>query len=686
MALCGTLAAQSFPYQDPSLTPEQRADDILTRLTVEQKVSLMMNSSPAIPELGINEYDWWNEALHGAARAGLATVFPQAIGMASSWDDELLEAVFDIASTEQRIKFIQYRRDREGNPRYHGLTVWTPNINIFRDPRWGRGQETYGEDPYLTARMGYAVVKGLQGPDTEKYDKLHACLKHYAVHSGPESERHFFDAEDVSMRDLMETYLYAFENIIKRIDVQEVMCAYNRFDGKPCCGSDQLLVHMLREKWGFKGLVTSDCGAIDDFWKEGRHETFLDDPAGASANAVRTGTDVECGSSYKHLMEAYDEGRITEDEIDTSLRRLFVARFRLGEMDPDSTVSWNRLDENLLACEKHRDVAVKMARESMVLLQNRGGILPLRKTGVKYAVIGPNAADSTTMWGNYNGFPRHTYTALESITEKVGAENVTDDAAKADIIIFVGGISPRVEGEQMRVVVEGFNGGDRTTIELPRAQKDTLKTLASSGKPVVFVNMSGSAMGLLSETETCDAILQAWYPGEAGGIAIADVLFGDYNPAGRLPVTFYRSDSDIPDFHDYNMAGHTYRYFDGTPLWCFGYGLSYTSFRYGKPRLRRGNLIVRVRNTGAMDGDEVVQVYVRKDEDTDGPRMALRGFKRVHIRKGRSVRVRIPMDDAAFATFDLSAGEMTATPGHFTVWCGPSSDQSTLKAIKVTRK
>ena len=685
ITLCSGLAAQSFPYQDASLSPEQRADDILGRLTVEQKISLMMNSSPEIPELGIRKYDWWNEALHGAARAGLATVFPQAIGMASSWDDELLEQVFDIASTEQRIKFIQYRRNPEGNPRYHGLTVWTPNINIFRDPRWGRGQETYGEDPYLTARMGYAVVKGLQGPDGEKYDKLHACLKHYAVHSGPESERHFFDAKDVSYRDLMETYLYAFENIISRIDVQEVMCAYNRFDGEPCCGSDQLLVQLLREKWGFKGIVTSDCGAIDDFWKAGRHETHLDDPAGAAANAVRTGTDIECGSSYRHLLEAFNEGRISEDEINTSLRRLFIARFRLGEMDPDESVSWNHIDENLLACDQHREIAAKMARESMVLLQNKG-VLPLKKSGVKYAVIGPNATDSTAMWGNYNGIPRHTFTALEGITGKVGADNVTDDAAEADVIIFVGGISPRVEGEQMRVVVEGFNGGDRTTIELPRAQKDTLRMLAQSGKPVVFVYMSGSAMGLLSETESCAAILQAWYPGEAGGIAIADVLFGDYNPSGRLPVTFYRSDSDLPDFHDYDMAGHTYRYFEGTPLWHFGHGLSYTSFKYGKPRIRRGNLIVRVRNTGKMDGDEVVQVYVRRDDDVDGPRMALRGFKRVHIRKGRSVRVKIPMDDAAFASFELKAGGMTTTPGSFTVWCGPSSDISVLKEIKVKRK
>ena len=684
MALCCTLAAQSFPFQDASLSAGERADDLLGRLSLEQKVSLMMNDSPAIPEFGIRRYDWWSEALHGAARAGKATVFPQAIGMASSWDDELLEEVFDIVSTEQRIKFIQYRKDPKGSPRYHGLTVWTPNINIFRDPRWGRGQETYGEDPYLTARMGYAVVKGLQGPEAKDgYDKLHACLKHYAVHSGPEKDRHRFDAEDVSYRDLMETYLYAFEDIISKIDVQEVMCAYNRFDGEPCCGSDQLLVKLLREKWGYKGLVTSDCGAIDDFWREGRHGTFLNDPTSATANAVRTGTDLECGSSYKFLLDAVAEGKVTEEDIDVSLRRLLVARFRLGEMDPEESVSWNAIDEDLLACDAHRETAYRMARETMVLLKN-DGILPLGRTGMKYAVIGPNATDSTAMWGNYNGNPVRTWTVLDGIREKVGSGNVTDDPAEADAIIYVGGINPRLEGEEMRVVVEGFDRGDRTTIELPRYQRDTLRALAASGKPVVMVNMSGSAMGLLPETETCNAILQAWYPGEAGGKAVADVLFGDYNPAGRLPVTFYRSDADLPDFYDYDMAGRTYRYFEGKPLWAFGYGLSYTTFEYGKAHFRFGKLVVKVKNTGTMDGDEVVQVYVRKDEDKGGPRMALRGFKRVHIKAGRKVTVRIPLDKAAFRTYDEAKGEMTAAPGHFHLLYGGSSDA--VKDLEVYRK
>ncbi len=685
IAFCGALAAQTLPYQDASLSPEQRADDLLGRLSLKQKVSLMMNASPAIPELGIREYNWWSEALHGAARAGLATVFPQAIGMAASWDDALLEEVFDITSTEQRIKFIQYRKDPQGSAQYHGLTVWTPNINIFRDPRWGRGQETYGEDPYLTARMGYAVVKGLQGPDSTKYDKLHACLKHYAVHSGPEGTRHQFNAKDISWRDLSETYLYAFGDIISRIDVQEVMCAYNRLEGEPCCGSDQLLVQMLREKWGYKGLVVSDCGAIDDFWREGRHGTYLGDPNTAVARAVRTGTDLECGNSYDHLLDAVKAGKLTEADIDVSLRRLLVARFRLGEMDPDESVSWNHIDEALLACDAHRAKALQMARESLVLLQNRNGFLPLKKN-VKVAVLGPNATDSTAMWGNYNGFPARTVTALEGITAKVGADNIVS-TRDADVVIYVGGISPRMEGEEMRNSPEGFNRGDRTTIELPRAQREEIAELWTLGKRIVFVNYSGSAMGLLPETERCKAILQAWYPGEAGGTAIADVLFGDCNPSGRLPVTFYRSDQDLPDFDDYDMAsGHTYRYFQGEPLFAFGHGLSYSRFTYSRARIWRGELILKVRNTSRVAGDEVVQLYVRKHGDEEGPRLSLRGFQRVHVPARKSVTVRIPLDDKVFAAYDEASGELRATPGRFTLYYGSSSDRHDLKALNISKR
>ena len=683
LLFCGALAAQTLPYQDASLSPEARADDLLGRLSLEQKVSLMMNASPAIPEFGIREYNWWSEALHGAARAGLATVFPQAIGMAASWDEALLEEVFDITSTEQRIKFIQYRKAPQGSAQYHGLTVWTPNINIFRDPRWGRGQETYGEDPFLTARMGYAVVKGLQGPEDAQYDKLHACLKHYAVHSGPEGTRHQFDAKDVSWRDLAETYLYAFGDIISKIDVQEVMCAYNRFEGEPCCGSDQLLIQFLREKWGYKGLVVSDCGAIDDFWREGRHGTYLGEPTTAVARAVRTGTDLECGGSYRHLLDAVKEGKLSEADIDVSLRRLLVARFRLGEMDPDDSVEWNHIDEALLACDAHRAKALQMARESLVLLQNKK-ILPLRKD-IKVAVIGQNAADSVAMWGNYNGTPAHTVTVLEGITAKVGAANVTTPE-EADVIIYVGGISPRMEGEEMRNSPEGFNRGDRTTIELPRAQREEVAALKADGKRIVFVNFSGSAMGLLPETQRCEAILQAWDPGEAGGTAIADVLFGDYNPSGRLPVTFYRSDADLPEFEDYNMAsGHTYRYFQGDPLFAFGYGLSYTRFSYSRARVWNGELVLKVRNRGRVAGDEVVQLYVRKKGDEEGPRLALRGFQRVHVPAHKSVTVRIPLDEKTFATYDEASGELRATPGRFTLYYGSSSAPKALKRLHIRK-
>jgi beta-glucosidase len=681
--MCAGLSAQNYPYQDSSLPAEARADDLLGRLSLEQKVSLMMNTSPAIPEFGIREYDWWNEALHGCARAGIATVFPQAIGMASSWDEALLKEVFTVAGDEQRIKFKQARA--AGNvSRYHGLTVWTPNINIFRDPRWGRGQETYGEDPYLTARMGYSVVTGLQGENDGKYDKLHACLKHYAVHSGPEGTRHSFDVS-VSYRDFIETYLYAFERLVKDTDVQEVMCAYQRLDGKPCCGNDQLLGQLLREKWGFKGIVVSDCGAISDFFRPGAHGTFLNDPSSATANAVRTGTDLECGGSYKHLIDAVAEGKISEKDIDVSLKRLLVDRFMLGEMDPDDQVSWNKISEDRLACAESRALSLKMARETMVLLQNNG-ILPLGKSGVKYAVIGPNAADSVVLNGNYNGTPVSSVTAIEGIRAKVGAANVTENTDEADIVIYVGGISPKLEGEEMGYKnIEGFDRGDRTTIELPSAQRKEIAALKAAGKKVVLVNMSGSAMGLLAETKNCAAILQAWYPGEAGGTAIADVLFGDYNPAGRLPVTFYRSDADLPDINNYDMAGRTYRFFEGKPLFEFGYGLSYTTFKYDRASVKDGALTVKVSNTGKMDGDEVVQLYVKKSEDKEGPKMALRGFRRVHIPAGQTVEVSIPLTEETFKTYNAASGEMEATPGHFTLYYGSSSSPKALKSVKITR-
>lgn len=717
-----SYAQTTLPYQDPSLSPEKRAEDLIGRLSVEQKMSLLNYRSPEIKEFGIPVYNWWNEALHGSARNGLATVFPQAIGMAASWNEELLLKVFDVASTEQRIKFNMTRRG-DGVRQYHGLTVWTPNINIFRDPRWGRGQETYGEDPYLTTVMGRSVVNGLQGDPNAEYDKLHACLKHFAVHSGPEYERHSFNAENLSYRDLNETYFYAFRNLVQTTDVKEVMCAYNAFDGEPCCGSNRLMTKILREQWGYQGLVVTDCWAVSDFYEPGRHN-FSPDAASAAAHAVISGADLECGDSYWKLKEAYDKGQIDDEHINTALFRVLKARFELGEMDPMELVSWSSIPDEMLACDEHRALAYEMAKETMTLLQNRGNVLPLKKTG-RYAVVGPNAADSLVMWGNYNGIPRRTYTVLDGIKEKVGAENVVysqgcniaavvedkgrysetegnahDASVKSggvsgqvvadmsifddvDAIIYVGGISPKLEGEEMPVHYEGFKGGDRTTIELPAPQREYIAKLAKTGKPVIFVHMSGSAVALAPESENCDAILQAWYGGEAGGKAVADVLFGDYNPAGRLPVTFYASNSDIPaDFGEYDMeAGHTYRYFKGTPLFAFGHGLSYTTFKYGKAKYADGVLTIPVTNKGKRDGDEVVQVYIKRSSDVEGPNKSLRGFKRVAVKAGQTVNVEIPLGKDNLDLFNPATGNMEYVPGEYQIFYGGASDD--VKSFKI---
>ena len=724
-AVLSFAQTSAFPYQDASLSPEERAKDLLGRLSVEQKIMLMDYDSPEIPEFGIRKYNWWNEALHGSARNGLATVFPQSIGMAASWNDELLEQVFDVASTEQRIKF-NIARDGDGARRYHGLTVWTPNINIFRDPRWGRGQETYGEDPYLTTVMGRAVVNGLQGDPDADYDKLHACLKHFAIHSGPEYERHVFNVEEVSWRDLNETYLYAFERLVKTTDVKEVMCAYNAYEGKPCCGSDKLLIKILREQWGFDGLVVTDCWAVNDFFREGHHNIFPNDPASATAFSVRSGADLECGDSFFTLMDAYKDGKVTEADLDRAVFRILKARFELGEMEPDENVSWHSIPSELLACDEHHALALKMARETMTLLQNRNNVLPLKKEA-RYAVVGPNAADSLVMWGNYNGIPRKTTTVLEGVIAKVGAENVVyapgcDIAAKAtdeghysetegnyhdealsretgasetgavdlsmfndvDAIIFVGGLSPKLEGEEMRVNFKGFKGGDRTSIELPETQRAYVKELQKTGKPIIFVHLSGSAVALAPEAEICDAILQGWYAGQAGGEAVADVLFGDYNPAGRLPVTFYASDADLPDFGDYDMPGHTYRYFKGKPLFPFGHGLSFSKFKYRRARLSDGVLRIKVKNRGKMDGDEVVQVYVKKADDVDGPVMSLRGFKRVHVKAGKKAVVEIPLSAENIDLFNPETGKMEAASGKYIVYYGGTSDITKLRKLKMT--
>lgn len=699
---------QKLPYQNTSLPPEERVADLVQRLTLEEKVSLMQNNSSAVPRLGIKPYNWWNEALHGVARNGRATVFPQAIGMGAAFNDSLLHVVFTAVSDEARAKNHIARRDSSYKI-YQGLTFWTPNINIFRDPRWGRGQETYGEDPYLTSQLGMAVVRGLQGPEDSQYDKAHACAKHYAVHSGPEWNRHSFNAEDIDPRDLWETYLPAFKDLVQKAGVKEVMCAYNRFEGSPCCNSDRLLMQILRDEWGYEGLVVSDCGAIYDFFEEGRHGTHKD-KADASSAAVLSGTDLECGDAYKSLADAVRQGKIKEEDLDRSVARLLKARFELGEMD--ETTPWDTISDSVVNCRIHQVLALRMARESMTLLQNKNSLLPL-KAGMTVALVGPNANDSVMQWGNYNGFPSHTVTLLEALRKRLPEEQLIYvpgalyaegfvpkhkkeemkqmkplDAASllkqvdhADVVIFAGGISPLLEGEEMKVDVQGFKGGDRTDIELPAVQRQLLKALKAAGKKVVFVNFSGSAVGLEPETQTCDAILQAWYPGEAGGTAVADVLYGDYNPAGRLPVTFYKKVSQLPDYEDYSMKGRTYRYFEGTPLFPFGHGLSYTTFAYGKAEVKDGCLLVPVTNTGRMDGDEVVQLYLNRPDDAGGPRKTLRAFKRVHIPTGATRTVSLPLTEETFNWWDTATNTVHPLKGSYKLLYGGSSDDRALQTM-----
>ena len=682
LMVAGSVAAQvqRYPYQNPKLTPKERAADLCQRLTLEEKVGLMMNHSQAVERLDVPVFQWWNEALHGVGRNGNATVFPITMAMASTFDTTLVERIFTTVSDEARIKNNQARRLGTQGQMYHNLSFWTPNINIFRDPRWGRGQETYGEDPYLTAVMGKSVVRGLQGPLDAPYQKLLACAKHYAVHSGPEWNRHRFNAEDIKLRDLHETYLYAFRALVQEAKVSEVMCAYNRFEGEPCCGSDRLLHQILRQEWGFEGLVTSDCGAIDDFWMNHGHH-YSQGKTEATSQAVAAGTDVECGGSYGSLLEGVREGRITEATIDQSLRRLLEARFRLGDFDDPALVPWTRIPDDSLCTPHHSALALEAARKSIVLLRNNKNILPLAENIEGLCIMGPNAADSTMMWGNYNGFPLHTVTLAEGIQsicpsaqlipwQKDVMQQVAA-AVEAKTVIFCGGINPRLEGEEMPVDEPGFKGGDRTMIELPQAQREVLAALHKAGKRVILANCSGSAIGLVPEQASTDAILQAWYGGQAGGQALAEVIFGRVNPSGKLPVTFYRNVEQLPDFEDYNMEGHTYRYFRGEPLYPFGYGLSYSTFSYGKPRYSNGQVTLTLTNKGKRSGTETVLIYINKVGDTDGPIRTLRAFQRVDLAAGESREVSIPLSNSAFEWWDAQSNAMRILPGKYILHVGP---------------
>ena len=870
VGLALTVQAQNFPYQDKSLSAQERAADLVSRMTIREKVSLMSDGSPEVKRVGIKRYNWWNEALHGVGRAGMATVLPQPIGMAATFDPDLLLQAYTAVSDEARAKHAQ-SASQGSYARYQGLTFWTPTVNILRDPRWGRGIETYGEDPYLASVMGVAVVKGLQGPEGEKYDKLHACAKHFAVHSGPEWNRHSFNAENISIRELYETYLPPFKALVQDAKVKEVMCAYNAFEGDPCCGSDRLLTQILRNQWGFEGIVVSDCGAIDDFYNGRGHHTHAD-KASAAAAAVISGTDLDCGGTYGALTDALKQGHITEEQINVSLTRLMKARFELGEMDDLQDVSWAQIPASVVASDEHDALALQLAREGMTLLTNKDGILPLKRgSGLTVAVVGPNANDSVMQWGNYNGTPRRTITALEGIRRALGKNdrliyvkgcdrvertllestfndcqidgqvgfratywnnkkfegqpaatvhcstpmqlctsgatvfapgvNLTnftatyestftpqkdgevnldfyycgkitilvdgqevksfrtnhgsragghkmkvnagqayalqfnfeysmgdaqlnfdlgfkedvniaqavDEAKKADVIVFVGGISPSLEGEEMGVNLPGFKRGDRTEIELPDIQREMIQALCQTGKPVVYVNCSGSAIAMVPEVERCAAVLQAWYPGQSGGQALAEVLFGDYNPSGRLPLTIYKSLAQLPDFEDYNMAGRTYRYMTQEPLFPFGYGLSYSTFSYGTPalssakvmadeanaHLAKGSeaaatpmvtLTVPVTNTSSVDGDEIVQVYLRKPSDSEGPLKTLRAFQRVHVPAGKTVSVSLPLTASQLEWWDNGTNTLRVTAGQYDLLVGSSSRDADLQAVSLTVK
>ncbi|WP_163410691.1 glycoside hydrolase family 3 C-terminal domain-containing protein [Flavobacterium ajazii] len=828
-----TYAQEKFPFNNPNLTTEQRVNDLVSRMTIDEKISQLMDSSPAITRLGVPEYNWWNESLHGVARAGYATVFPQSISIASSWDRQLIFDVASAISDEARAKHHEYlRRGQHGM--YQGLTFWSPNINIFRDPRWGRGHETYGEDPFLTGQLGLNFVNGLQGTN-EKYLKVIATAKHFAVHSGPEPSRHEFNAETSDI-DLYETYLPAFRTLVKDGHVYSVMGAYNRFRGESASASP-FLFNILRNVWGFNGYIVSDCGAVTDIWK---HHKITSDAATASALAVKEGLDLECGSSYKSLKEALDRKLLTEADIDITLKRLFTARFKLGMFDPEEIVPYAQIPYSANNNSAHDYLARIASQKSIVLLKNQNNTLPLSKETKTIAVIGPNANDVQSLWGNYSGIPSNPVSVLKGIQNKLepnskvlyakgtdlakgvpamkvipsiyfqnengtqgltaeyfdnskwegkplftrtddnidfhwnidtpdsrmkmgnysvrwtgylvapksGTYNITEwskpfmtveieggkntggknnhhprirpqkiqleagkkykievkyqnfygdaiaqllwaepeenilqeaikTANQADAVVLVLGLNERLEGEEMKVEADGFEGGDRTSLNLPANQEELMKAMIATGKPVVLVLINGSALSINWANDNVPAILTAGYPGQQGGNAIADVLFGDYNPAGRLPVTYYKSVDQLPSFENYNMKGRTYRYFDKKPLYPFGFGLSYTKFKYSNLKFPANpssekdfEVSVDVTNIGERDGDEVVELYL-KDEKASTPRpiIQLEGFERVSLKKGESKTVRFTITPRQLSLIDKK-GQRVIETGWFTISAG----------------
>jgi beta-glucosidase len=677
-------------HLDAGLPIEERVNFLVSQLTLREKIAQMLHGAPPVPRLQIPAYNWWNECLHGVARAGRATVFPQAIGMAASFDVPLMGKVATAISDEARAKHHDaLRLDNHGI--YFGLTYWSPNINIFRDPRWGRGQETYGEDPYLTARMGVAFVKGLQGND-RKYLKLVATAKHYAVHSGPESLRHSFDAV-VSKRDMWETYLPAFRALVQEGKVYSVMGAYNRTNGEPCCGSPTLLQKILREQWGFEGYVVSDCWALKDF-HEGHKVTKT--PQETVAMALRNGCDVNCGNLYSELVKAVEEGLVTEADVDRAFRRLFTARMKLGMFDPPAKVPFSKIKSSVVGCAKHRQLSLQMARESMVLLENRNQALPLRNNVRTLGVIGPNAMDMTVLLGNYNGFAPAMASVVEGVLGKVssgtqvligrGCELTGDqkmwfgecnpNAMKdCDAVVAVVGYTAEIEGEEG--CVPGAEG-DRSAYGLPGRQMELLQKVRESARKMIVVVMAGSPVDLTWIKANADAVIFAWYPGEAGGLAVADVLFGDYNPAGRLPITFPTLYEQLPPFTEYAMKGRTYRFMDQAPLYRFGYGLSYSTFKYGKIRLSKRSIkagetvtaSIEVRNAGKVAGDEVVQLYVSDVRaSVPTPRLHLEGFARVNLKAGQKKVITFELSPDQLAAYD-DEGKPFVEPGEFRISIG----------------
>jgi beta-glucosidase len=687
-----------LPFQNPALSFNDRANDLLSRLTLPEKTSLLLYNSPAIPRLQIPEYNWWNEALHGVARSGKATVFPQAIGMAATFNPALIQEVANAISDEARAKHNAAVK-LGSRAQYSGLSFWTPNINIFRDPRWGRGQETYGEDPYLTSIMGLAFVKGLQGSDPN-YLKTGACAKHYVVHSGPEPLRHEFNAKP-SETDFRETYLPAFRALVEG-GVQSVMGAYNRVYDEPSCGSKALLQDILRKELGFKGQLVTDCWAVADF-TTGHKVTKSDTEA--SAMAIKAGINLECGSSFYKLNDAVAANLITEADIDSALRPTLLLRFKLGLLNPDERCPFSDIPAEVVGSAHNKSIARQTAAEGMVLLKNSDGVLPLKNSYRKVLVTGPTAANVDLLYGNYNGLSSEPVTLLDGIMKKInpgttieykaGCELAAYNghcpgmASEADVTIACVGITPQMEGEEGDAYLSDSNG-DRKNIGLPESQLKFLRDLRkkSAGKPLVVVVTGGSAIAMPEVDSLADAVVLAWYPGEQGGNALADILFGDVNPSGRLPITFYRSVADLPAFEDYSMKGRTYRYFNGKPLYPFGYGLSYTMFAYAdistsKPQYKADETIqlsCTVANTGSRDGHEVVQVYV-KDSKVDGPHKALKGIQKIFLKKGESKLVTFTIPVKELAHWSSAKHAYAVEKGTYTLQVGTSSADIELERV-----